>query len=204
MPYELVIPVALGTSRTGLTLSAKLVDAISQARADTPGSSIEHGAGAYSFVATAIPDAFQGPIEFYARATASPADTPVFAAATAINPDTTALSELVELSPDGAASVVSVLRGNDYTADRAITLTNQAWPDLTGAVVTWQGKLGFDVRTLPLTVAAPRLVTLSLTADVTAGLQPGVYTGELQAALASGQTVTIQQLSLDATYGTPT
>jgi hypothetical protein len=95
---------------------------------------------------------------------------------------------------------VYVLRGNAYTGELGLLITNPTWPDLTGATVTLRVQLGEQFLTKTLTVVDEQIVKLELSEEETLELEAGEYAGRLKASLADGTAVTLQRITLDATY----
>ena len=98
MPYTLSFSLALGSSQTGLTLKAQLVDtAGADVGSEITTGFVEAGAGNYLFTSSAIPAGHRGGVKFYTGTL--PTGLKAFAA---INPEET---EAADALLDHAAGV---------------------------------------------------------------------------------------------------
>lgn len=228
MAYTLSIAIALGTSQTGLTLQAQIVDTTG-ANVGTPISSgfWEAGFGNYLWTGS-IPDGQRGGIKFLSGATLK--------AFTALNPQegeyldarvstradganyTTARAAKLDLLGNGLVSVaapvalsgdVTLYKGDDYYAadDAALEWTdaNARWPDLTGATATFlvrspSGSVFSKAATIVTPSGTGKKIRVELTAGETALLvsYPGPSDVRVRVTLASGHSRTLIQGELTA------
>lgn len=120
MPYTLDIPIVLGSSQTGLTLKAQLVDSsgVNVGSEVTTGFT-EIGGGAYLWHYTAFPDAHRGGVKFYTGTLPSG-----FKAFAAINPEEGENTDVKTSSRLAAAAII--LHSGALQAGSPVTLAADA------------------------------------------------------------------------------
>lgn len=210
MAYTLDINIALGSSQTGLTLSAQLVDTAGAnvGSAITTGFT-EIGVGNYLWHYTGFPDAHRGGVKFSTTGG-------TLKAFVAINPEeaenlqgslTAARAAKLDLIGTGVATVsqpvqdsgdITTIRGDAYsnTDSRSLEWTTTAatvWPTLTGASVTFTARSLTNTSELTKTATvvtstgASKKVRVELTPSDTSSMALGPHKFDLQATL-SGTT----------------
>jgi hypothetical protein len=105
MSYTLTIPLALGSSQTGLTLRAKLWPAGGSLGGAVTTGFREMGGGAYDWTGT-IPNGFQGSVLFYDNGTGD------FKASTSINPADDPQQPVSAVTGNVGGDVVGGVLGN--------------------------------------------------------------------------------------------
>ncbi len=215
MAYTLDISLALGTSQTGLTLSAQLVDTAGAnvGSAVTTGFT-EIGLGNYLWHYTQWPDGHRGGVKFSTTGG-------TLKAFVAINPEeaenlqgslTAARAAKLDLIGSGMATVtqpvldggdIRTIRGDSYSTQesRALDWATTAagvWPTLTGATINFTGRSLADVSVLTRTgtiitaTGANKKVRITLASSHTSALAVGPYKFDIQATItASTRKVTL-------------
>lgn len=200
MAYTLTFSLALGSSQTGLTLSAQLKD--------TTGANVggaittgfyEVGLGNYTWTYASIPDAHRGLVVFSAAGVvkAIAAINPEEAENTDVKTSTRAVAGSVTVSsPVSAAGNITVVRGDDYKQvdGRALSFTLTNAPSITGATLKFTAVNRSTGTTLVLTptVTSATAFYAEMTKAQTATLGLGaIHAFDVQATLASGNVVTL-------------
>lgn len=201
MAYTVTIPLVLGTSQTGLTLSAQLKDTggVNVGAAVTSGF-YEAGLGNYSWTGS-IPAGHRGIVVFSASS--------VVRAISAINPEETeyaqrlaALGEatVVLTSPVAASGDLTIVRGDDYyTADGRApiwTAEDASGPSIAAATIRFTARhrvTQVETNVVGGVLAAdPWSVTVEIPKATTAAWSLGnVYDFDVQATLANAHVITL-------------
>jgi hypothetical protein len=210
MAYTLTIGLALGSSQTGLTLTAQLVDTTGAnvGSAVTTGF-VELGVGNYTWTYASFPDDFRGAIKFSSGATlkaiaaVNPQEAEYTDAKISTRLGTGYAGTITYTGPVATTGDVAIVHGDDYnnTDSRALewsTTDSATWPDLTGATITLTVKAhagGTAELTKTGTVVTPtgatKKVRVELTAANTTALGLGSHKFDVQATLSSGRIVTL-------------
>lgn len=201
MSYQAVILVQLGSTDTGLTLSAKLFDVsnVQQGATVTTGFT-ELGNGEYEWVGT-IPSGFEGTARFYSGGATYQTSLPIngtLEKLIAIQAKTALIGTAgVEFSnPLVTSDSLTLRRGDDYSANlgNAPSWTKDSWPDLSSADVEFAVKhrfTGISIEPIECEVSGST-VTVPIPSTVTASLSPGVdlYLFDVQATI-EGERLTL-------------
>lgn len=210
MAYTLTIGLALGSSQTGLTLSAQLVDTAGAnvGSAVTTGF-VELGAGNYTWTYASFPDDFRGAVKLSSSGTLkaiaaiNPQEAEYTDAKTSSRLGTSTSATITYTGPVATSGDVTIVHGDDYnnTDSRALewsTTDTATWPDLTAATITLTVKAhagGAAELTKTGTVVTPtgatKKVRVELTAANTTSLALGSHKFDVQATLASGRIATL-------------
>jgi hypothetical protein len=204
MSYTRSIIIKLGSTDTGLTLSAKLYDTANALSSTVTTGFTELSGGEYVWLAT-LADAFRGSIRFYSGGS-------TYQTSLAVNEesaDIIAIKGKTDLigtagvdysSPTVTDSTLEIVRGDDYSAaiGNRPAWSSTVWPDLTGATASFRAKNKFtgdyiDPITCAISGTTTQTVSVPLSSDVTEDLAVGraVYLFDVQATLASGERVTL-------------
>lgn len=215
MAYTAIILVQLGSTDTGLTLSAKLYDSsnVQQGSTITTGFT-ELGNGEYQWVVS-LDDSFRGTARFYSGGSTYQTSLPIngslyYLVAIKGRTDLIGSAEVEFSNPLVQEQSFTIVRGDDYSSalGNMPTYTNEDWPDLTGATVEFRCKHRYTGTYIdPIECeASGTTIAIPLPTEVTEDLAIGTdaYLFDVQATLPDGKvtlingTMTVQEDVVDA------
>jgi hypothetical protein len=210
--YTMLIPIALGSSQTGLTLKARLYAAGVAVGAEITTGFTEEGMGNYSWLNTAFPDGFRGTVRYYVGTLPDG-----LKAISGINPEGGENSDIKSSqisatvlagigsgritvnNPIAANNVLTLVQGDSYFAadGRALDFSSTSWPVLTDAEIVFTANTEGDSIEVEGSVITPTGATKTIRVELddadTEALTVGnsIYKYDVQATLANGHIITL-------------